>query len=635
MSPRPPKVITIDFETKPIADRPRYPPVPSGFSIKRPGERKSTYHAWTHPTENNCTIDQARRVLADAWASSTPLLFQNAKFDVDVAQTHMGMGDISWDRIHDTLYLLFLDNPHAASHSLKPSALRILGMLPEEQDAVRDWLIAHQDDLRAEGLLPADAKKITGKNFGAWISLAPGKLVGAYADGDVIRTEKLFNKLWPEICDRGMRAAYDRERELMPILLRNEREGVRFDAKRAQADVKALRSSLEVTDAWLRKVLKSKELNIDSDQELADALVAARKADEALFNLTPKGVRSVAKDSLIQAVTDKRVLSALQYRSKLSTFVGTFMEPWLAQAQAGKAGLIYPNWNQVKQYGNSGDAGARTGRMSASRFMNTPKEVAEYNHPTHIPGTAPIPFVREYVLPDKGQLWGKRDYSQQEFRILAHYEDGNLLEKFQANPDMDVHVLVSELISRSRGTAKTIGFGLLYGMGIGKLAERLGVPVEDAKVLKKEYMGILPGLKSLQDELTARGKGGDAIVTWGGRQYFVEEPKEVDGRMRTFEYKLLNYLIQGSAADCTKQAIINYDGVRKDGRFLITVHDEINISCSKGAMKSEMKLLREAMAATGVDTAGVASMPNAFDVPMFSDGKTGLNWGNLTKFKEA
>lgn len=634
MSPRPPKVITIDFETSAIEGRPKYPPVPAGFSIRNPGDRKSVYHAWNHPTENNCTKEQATKILKAAWTSGTPLLFQNAKFDVDVAQTHMGMPDIRWDLIHDTLYLLFLDNPHAASHSLKPSALRILGMLPEEQDAVRDWLIDNQDELRVSGLLPADAKKITMKNFGAWISLAPGKLVGKYADGDVDRTLKLFSKLWPEICDRGMRGAYDRERELMPILLRNEREGVRFDVRRAESDVHALQASMDFTDIWLKKALKSKELNIDSDQELADALVAAGKADESLFNLTPKGVRSVAKDSLIQAVTDKKVLSALQYRSKLATFVGTFMIPWLEQAQSNRAGLIYPNWNQVKQYGNSGDAGARTGRMSASRFMNTPKEVMEYNHPTHIKGTAPIPFVREYVLPDKNQLWGKRDYSQQEFRILAHYEDGDLLTKFQANPNTDVHVLVAELIGRSRGIAKTIGFGLLYGMGIGKLADKLGVDVQSAKDLKKEYMGILPGLKSLQDELTARGKGGEPITTWGGRQYFVEEPKEVDGHMRTFEYKLLNYLIQGSAADCTKQAIINYDAIKKDGRFLITVHDEVNISCPKSAMKSEMALLKEAMAATGTDLQGTSLMDGSFDVPMMSDGKAGLNWGNLAPFKE-
>jgi len=94
------------------------------------------------------------------------------------------------------------------------------------------------------------------------------------------------------------------------------------------------------------------------------------------------------------------------------------------------------------------------------------------------------------------------------------------------------------------------------------------------------------------------------------------------GHIQMFEYKLLNYLIQGSAADCTKQAIINYDSVKKHGRLLCTVHDEINLSVPKKAVKSEMKLLKEAMEAV------------EFDVPMISDCKVGPNWAAITKFEE-
>ena len=130
----------------------------------------------------------------------------------------------------------------------------------------------------------------------------------------------------------------------------------------------------------------------------------------------------------------------------------------------------------------------------------------------------------------------------------------------------------------------------------------------------------MPGLSQLIRDIKKAVNGGEAVVTWGGRQYFVEPPGE-DGRSN--DYKMLNYLIQGSAADCTKQALINYDSVRKDGRFLVTVHDEINFSAPKGAMKREMKILRDAMADV------------AFDVPMLSDGKVGVNWGELVKFKEA
>ena len=96
----------------------------------------------------------------------------------------------------------------------------------------------------------------------------------------------------------------------------------------------------------------------------------------------------------------------------------------------------------------------------------------------------------------------------------------------------------------------------------------------------------------------------------------------IQGRMCTFEYKLLNYLVQGSAADCTKEAIIRYDEAKQHGRFLVTVHDEINVSASKKYAKSEMAILREAMESI------------EFGLPMLSDGESGSNWADLIAFQE-
>ena len=624
-----PRPIVIDFETQGIEPRPHYPPKPVGFSIKRPSDRKSTYYAWGHPQENNCSLAEAKRVLAEVWRGPEPLLFQNAKFDVDVAQTHMGMGPISWERIEDTLYLLFLQDPHASSHSLKPSAERLLGMKPEEQDAVRDWLIANQ---------PAH-ERITKSNFGKYICLAPGKLVGKYADGDVVRTDKLFRKLYPEIVDRGMLKPYQREKELMPFLLNNERQGLRVDRKLLESDCEQYAEAQLLVDAWLRRQLKVKDLNVDSDDELAEALISAGKADEALFEVTPGGKLSTAKDSLLGAVTDHKIMKALQYRSMLQTRYGTFLEPWRNEARE-TGGIVHPNWNQVRQPHGSKAKGARTGRLSASRFMNAPVGVGTsqhdsmatvaYRHPDYIKGLPELPEVRKYLLPDKGHLWGKRDYAQQELRILAHFEDGVLLEAFKKDPKLDMHTLATQLVERDFGIQvgrtrmKTIGFSLLYGMGLGELASRLEMDTAGAKQLKSAYLSIFPGLKDLQDELTRMGKSGEPLRTWGGREYYCEPPKysEKHQRMQTFEYKLLNYLIQGSAADCTKQALINYSKVIKDGRFLLTVHDEINFSCPAKAMKSEMKILKEAMADVDIEVA------------MLSDGKTGKNWAHLKKFEE-
>lgn len=614
--------ITIDFETDAIERRPEYPPKPVGFSIMAPGDRRSRYYAWGHPTANNCTMQAARAVLLDAWKSNHELLFHNAKFDVDVAQTHLGMPKLPWERCHDTLYLLFLTDPHATSLSLKPAAERLLGMAPEERDAVADWLIENK----------IITKQQRGK-AGAHISKAPGDLVGKYADGDVIRTFKLFQLLYPEVLKRDMGDAYDRERKLMPILLENERQGVRADYNTLKRDLKAYESATEVADNWLRKRLKTKDLNLDADADVAEALERCNIITE--WVQTPSGKNSVAKKNLtVDKFRDKKVFATLAYRNRLATCMGTFMRPWLRMADHS-GGLIYTNWNQVRQsHGNDGFAGARTGRMSSNpNFQNIPKNFYDkddgYFHPAHIM-VPELPLMRKYILPDKGEVFCHRDYNQQELRILGHFEDDTLCAEYNDNPRMDIHTFVQEQIKEiygleiSRGSTKILNFGMIYGMGLGKLAAGMGVTVDEAKKIKAAQLQAIPGLKRLSKEISQRGRDGLHISTWGGRQYYSEPPKIINGRKQTFEYKLLNYLIQGSAADCTKEAVIRYHDARKrEGRFLVTVHDEINLSVPRAAVKSEMKLLREVMQSV------------EFDVPMLSDGKTGKNWASLVKFKEA
>ena len=608
------KPIIIDFETEGIQRRPVYPPVPVGFSIQFQNERKPKYYAWGHPTGNNCTKQDAKRVLATAWNSDAPLLFQNAKFDVDVAETHMGMKKIPWHRIHDTMFLLFLDDPHAPTHGLKPSSERLLGMPPEEQEAVRDWLVENKVVRRNDA------------RWGRYISKAPGNLVGTYASGDVTRTLKLFQLLYPRIVAEGMQRPYDRERELMPIMLQNEREGMLVDAPLLAADIARYSKAMQDADAWLRKRLKTPELNLDSNEELADALEKCGVVTEFVY--TDKGNRSVSKKNLTTDMyNDEQVASVVGYRNRLSTCLNTFMLPWYDMSRAD--GRIYTNWNQVKQVHSSGDnKGARTGRLSSNpNFMNIPTDFYDkndgYKHPAHVKALPELPHMRRYILPDKGHVFCSRDYSQQELRILGHYEDGVLCKAFNDTPDMDVHVFVRDRIKEitnkelERRPVKVMNFGMIYGMGIGKLSEDMGVPVEEARRMKAAHAQTIPGLASLDKEIKALARRGEAIRTWGGRVYYCEPPAHIKGRLVTFEYKLLNYLIQGSAADCTKQAIINYDKLRENGRFLVTVHDEINISAPKSKYKREMKLLKEAMESV------------EFDVPMLSDGEVGPNWHDL------
>lgn len=619
---RVPRCWTLDFETEGIQDRPIYPPMPVGFALIRPGAKKSKYYSWGHPQGNNCLKSEARNALLEAWESGIPILCHNGKFDIDVAETHMGMKPLRWELIHDTLFLLFLDDPHAVSLSLKPSAERILGMAPEERDAVKDWVLDHVPEARQKP-----------STWGAYICKAPGDLVGKYSDGDVYRTKALFEHLFASVCERGMGPAYDRERRLMRVLLANERQGIRADLDSMVREREMYLKAVEKAEQWIRKRLKAPDLNIDSDAELAEVL--EREGIVTDWVLTKRGKKSTAKANMTpDKFNDPKVASVLGYRGRARTCIGTFLDKWISMAEAS-GGVIYTNWNQVRQsHGNDSFSGARTGRLSCNpNFMNIPKTFYDkddgYVHPKFIRSLPELPLMRRYILPDPGELFLHRDYSQQELRILAHFENGRLMNAYNDNPYLDIHEFMMESIKAVSGIAlerravKVLNFGIVYGMGLAKLALGIHSTVEDARRIKNAQGAVIPGLKELNRELKERGKNGLPIATWGGRQYFVEEPITLEnGHVQTFEYKLLNYLIQGSAADCTKEALIRYDDAKKDGRFLVTVHDEINLSAPKKALDSEMKILRDVMASV------------EFDVPMISDGKFGERWGSLSKYKD-
>jgi len=637
-----PAVNTIDFETKPIAGyRPDYPPVPVGVSIKLKG-KKSHYYAWGHPEGNNCTKADAQRALKAAWEGD--LLFHNAKFDYDVALTHMGAKPKPAEQLHDTVILAFLRDPHSRNLQLKPLAERYLNMPPEERDAVEDWVKANKAYCLEQHYM---------KPFkpGAYVAYAPVSIAGPYAKGDTDRTEGLFKDCWDEVINvHDMLASYRREQQVMPIFLDNERVGIRIALDQLRADVTMYRRFLQAADDWLRKRLKQKDLNIDSDADFAEALARNKIVRDEDWTWT-KGGKNVAPQRSVSKVNlpphlfkDQQVARAFGYRNRLATCLKMFMEPWLAQGEA-RGGWISTNWNLVRGEGG----GTRTGRPSTSdpNFLNISKTWDNnddgYAHPDHM-GVDPLPLVRRYLLPDKDGLWLHRDYNGQELRLLAHFEDGPLMEAYRENPWLDVHQHVANLIEEKTGktftrkNVKIANFRIIYGGGAPATALGIGCSLAEAKDLLAAHGAALPSIKGrggLTEEIKAMSKRGDPIITWGGRVYFVEPPSfsKKHGRMMEYDYKLLNYECQGSAADVTKQSIINYHNhPKRRGRFLVSVYDENNVSspgaksekARMAAAKEEMAVLRESM----------EMISDQLDVPMLSEGKIGTSWGDQVKFEE-
>jgi len=620
-------VITLDFETHPIDRRPDYPPSPVGLAIKVPGEPGRYYaigsdQPWAATAFNPRKLAEVKELLHRVWGSDHTLLFHNAKFDLEVAEKWFGLPVPHWTRVHDTSFLAYLHDPHAPSLGLKELAADYLNWPADERDAIGDWVVSNSKMLKERWPNNGPA---TRHKAGAWVFAMPAEVAAPYAIGDVERTDALFRYLRPLVDAQYMSDAYDRERQLMPILLRNEQVGMRLDPAIVD-DIKLFEPALERAEEAVRWLLKAPDLNLDADQQVALALIREGVIDEHAFPRTDKGALAMSKEDLLPGMfRDPRVAQALGYRNRLATCLNTFMKPWAAQASANN-GFITTQWNQIRSPGG----GTRTGRPSTSQhnFLNLPKSFDGkddgYTHPDGL-GVPPLPLCRKYVLPDVGEVFLHRDYNGQELRIFGQGEQGQLHAEYLRDATIDPHAWVKNIMEQvaqrdlPRRNVKVLNFQAIYGGGVPALQSKLRCTVDEAKMLKAAHDKALPGRKLLVEVIKDVIHSGQPIRTLGGRVFYAERPGP-DGRDKL--YKLINYWVQGSAADLTKQALIDWhDDPRKHCRFLVTVYDEINGSAPPELAGEQMSVLKENMERPRFN----------MDVPMLSDAKRGLNWANLEK----
>ena len=622
-------VWTIDFETEPIGPRPHhYPPRPVGVAV-RPPDGPSRYWAWGHPEGNNCRREDARAALSEAWDSDLPIVFHHAKFDVEVACAHFGLPMLPWGRLHDSMFLAFLLNPYARSIGLKQLAVEWLGMPPDEQDAVAEWVLAHKNDMPTWPWVNG-GKKPSKKSAGAWIAYTPAEIVGPYAEGDTERTWRLFQVMHPAVVNSGMGEAYDVERRLMPHLMENERSGLRVDMERLERETADYTLWFGMVEDWLRWRLSAPGLNLDADADVAQVLESAGVVTE--FPLTKTGRKSVAKDALHPDLfSDPEVASALGYRNRLKTCLDTFMRPWLEQARDWP-GRISCSWNQVASPGG----GTRTGRASTSNhnFLNISKSFENkgdgYRHPDHLTGLPKLPLVRGYILPEEGHVINGRDFSGQELRVFAHFEHGDLQRQFIADPTLDVHQYVGDSIeqmtgqSLGRGRVKMLNFQAIYGGGVPAAQAALRCTLEEAQRYKAFHDQALPGRRILADQLSLIVRAGGAVRTYGGRLY-VRPPFKVkaSGQLGDADYILINYLVQGSAADVTKRAMLAmFEDPDYRSRFMLQVYDELVISSPVEIADQQSLVMKRAM--EGVP----------LRVKLLTDAEQGARWGAMEGRKD-
>jgi len=590
-------IVTIDFETYPIEKRPDYPPRPCGVAINEPG-RSDYYMSWGHPTENNCTKGEAKRKVKDLYKNHQ-ILCHNGKFDLEVAEVHFGLPLVPPKGWHDSMLLAFLHNPREPSLKLKALADKYLGMPPDEQQRLKDWLFQH---------VPEAKRAKT--EWGRYIYLAPGKLVGRYAKGDVSRTKKLYKLFYKDIVEKGMVKQYEIEKRVILQVIEMERIGVPIDYKSLEPDLIKAKKVMKRAENAIRKTLG--DINLDSPKQKIEVFERLGLVDEWEYGEPSKKTGQINPktgiESLLNVCTDKKLVHQLDTFSKYTKLLGTYMQPWLDSALAND-GRFYPWFNTIK---GDNDKGTYTGRFS-SNFQQVPRQ----------PKDKKMPVLRNYIIADKkSHTLFNRDFSQQELRILAHFEDGQLLSAFLANPKMDAHNFIKEIMEDLTGQiydrddhVKPCNFLMVYGGGIPALSETIHVPLTEAKDILRAHGKALPGVKELKNDLAVMARRDEQFRTAGGRWYEFEEGREFVG---------LNTLMQGSAADHTKRALLNIDDVLKakdyDARLVLTVHDEFMISGSRRQKKKLMADFKEAM-----------EYDELFDLPMLSDGKIGDRWGQMEK----
>lgn len=432
-----------------------------------------------------------------------------------------------------------------------------------------------------------------GKEKG-YIWKCPAHVVEPYAKQDVYLPIQIIDQQLKELESEELSDLWDMECDLLPILVRMHLNGVRMDVQRAEQTQIAWEKELYLLEKELGR------LNPKSSKQMAEYLLS--------FGITPpktsKGNYSVTAKWLETLVNPPPLVEAKNKASKYRTFLSTFIGGAL---RANIHGRIHGQFNQLR----GDEYGTVTGRLSAAK-----------PNLQNIPNPEKDPYFssqcRGLYLPEHGQDWLRFDFSQIEYRLLVHFAatlPGNVAQRaidmYRENPDTDFHQMCAELTGVSRKQAKNINFGLVYGMGVRKLAADLGVTIAEANAIFKIYHQKAPFAKAFAEAAEQKAGVRGYVRTIGKRKRrfdmwestkFIRKEDKVEGEIYVIKdkqeamdrwgpvkragiRKAGNAVLQGSSADITKRSMVLghkrgvYDVI---GYPLATVHDELGFSIETG-----------------------------------------------------
>ena len=524
---------------------------------------------------------------------------------------HNAMYDVCWIKSYgipinghliDTMVMASLIDENRLWYSLNSVSFDYLGEVKNEKalkEAAESWGV--------------DPKKEMYK--------LPAMYVGSYAEKDAELTLELFKVLSREISKQNLTNIFDLETQLFPCLIDMKFKGVRVDTESAHIMKQKLS---EKEKQLLQEVTKEtgEECQIWAARSIAKVFdklkLPYERTEKTQAPSFTKNFLSNHKHPLVNKIAKAREINKAH-----TTFIDTILKHQ-------HKGRIHADINPIR----SDQGGTVTGRFSYSNpnLQQIPARNKELG-----------PMIRSLFIPEKDHRWGCFDYSQQEPRLVVHYaattepicfDDsvGNIVNKFKDN-SVDFHQTVADMANISRTQAKTINLGLFYGMGKAKLQAELGLNTkQEAENLFNQYHQNVPFVRDLMGHTSKTAQSSGSIGTllgrrcrfnkWEPNQFGMHKPMDFEeaertygrGRIRrAFTYKALNKLIQGSAADMTKKAMVDLynEGIVPH----IQIHDELDISIqSEEQSKKIIEIMENAV---------------SLEVPNKVDYESGLTWGDI------
>ena len=567
------------------------------------------YYPIAHEGGGNMNRKQVLKWFTDVLKTPAKKIFHNAMYDVCWIRR---LGLTVHGTIIDTMIAAAVVDENLLRYDLGSLGKRYVGFGKNETalyEAAKDW----------------------GVNPKAEMYKLPAIYVGEYAEKDAELTLALWQEMKKEILYQEVESIFNLEMDLFPCLVEMKWKGVRIDMDQLESVEKQLTKRLKVHMDYIR-----------AETKLLPDIWAARSIAK-VFDYLKIGYPRTAKTeapSFTKKFLKKHhnpiirsIVSARQADKLINTFTST-LKNYVHE------GRIHPDINQLRSEGG----GTITGRFS-------------YSHPNlqQLPAYADIgKSIRSIFIPEENCTWGCFDYSQQEPRLVVHYAlqasclgVGSIAEKYHKPPidsvtklpkPVDFHQIVAEMANIGRKKAKTINLGLFYGMGINKLQGELGLATyEEAKKTLDAYHLKVPFVKQLMQSTMKRAQEKGKIRTllgrlcrfhqWEPREFGRHKPMSLEEALRehapeeikrAFTYKALNKLIQGSAADMTKKAMLE---LYKEGIIPhVQVHDELDISVEDDKQAEKIiQIMEEAV---------------PLKVPNKVDYEKGENWGTVQDLKE-